>query len=250
MATDPGDRWSMGEARDFLARGPAPGTARHDTAETEVVDAATAMMPAAAPAFAAPPVPPEPTSIAPVPEPAPSPRERKRATSPLLVGLAALAGILLLSWVLVGTDLLGGEENDPDRSPAASEDPTGDPSGGAQEPSQEPSDEPSQETPEASEASMQAFVQDYLATVTSDPAAAWDRLTPRFQRSSGGFGGYRGYWSTIESAEPSGVTADPDAMTVTYDVAYERTDGTTATDSVTLELVPDGEDGFLIAGER
>jgi hypothetical protein len=97
---------------------------------------------------------------------------------------------------------------------------------------------------------MRAFVGNYLATVTSDPAAAWERLTPEFQQASGGFGGYRGYWSTIASAEASGVTADPEAMTVSYDVAYERTDGSTATDSVTLELVPDGEDGYLIAGER
>jgi hypothetical protein len=264
MATDPADRWSMNEVRDFLAHGPAPGTTRHDTAETEVVDAATATMPvtgltagpAAGPAYAAtPPIPPEPTSIAPAPEPAPAPRDRKRGISPLLVGLTALAGVLLLSWVLLGTDLLGGEEGgDPDRSPAAAEDPTGDSSEGAQEPSQEspeePTEEPTEEAPEASAASMQSFVEDYLATVTSDPAAAWDRLTPQFQQSSGGFGGYRGYWSTIASAEPSGVTADPGAMTVSYDVAYERTDGSTATDSVSLQLVEDGEDGFLIAGER
>jgi eukaryotic-like serine/threonine-protein kinase len=247
MATDPADRWSMNEVRDFLAHGPAPGTTRHDTAETEVVDAATATMPAAAPVYAAPPIPPEPTSIAPAPEPARAPRERKGGISPLLVGLAALAGVLLLSWVLLGTDLLGGDERDPDRSPAAQEDPTGDASESA---SPEPSEEPSEEAPEPSEASMQAFVEDYLATVTSDPAAAWDRLTPEFQQASGGFGGYRGYWSTIASAEPSGIAADPEAMTVSYDVAYERTDGTTATDSVTLQLVEDGEDGFLIAGER
>ena len=39
-------------------------------------------------------------------------------------------------------------------------------------------------------------------------------------------------------------------MTVSYDVTYERTDGSTADDSVTLQLVSDGDDGFLIAGER
>jgi serine/threonine protein kinase len=251
MATDPADRWSMGEVRDFLARGPAPGTSRHDTAETEVVNAATAVVPAY-PAYSAPPVPPEPTSIAPAPEPASAiPERRRRGLSPLLVGLAALAGVLLLGWVLLGTDLLGGEERDPDRSPAAAEDPSGDASEGApQDPSDQPSDDASQEPPEASEASMRAFVEDYLATVTSDPAAAWERLTPEFQQASGGFGGYRGYWGTIASAEPSAIQADPEAMTVSYDVAYERNNGSTATDSVTLELVPDGGEGFLISGER
>jgi hypothetical protein len=39
-------------------------------------------------------------------------------------------------------------------------------------------------------------------------------------------------------------------MTVTYDVAYERADGSSATDRVILELVEDGDGGYLIAGER
>jgi eukaryotic-like serine/threonine-protein kinase len=212
------------------------------------------------PAYSAPPIPPEPTSIAPAPEPVDAARERpRRGVSPLLVGVAALAGVLLLAWVLLGTDLLRGDDaGDPDgdRAPAAAEDPTGEASESApQDPSDEPSEEPSDEateedpTPEVSEASMRSFVEDYLTTVTSDPAAAWERLTPRFQQASGGFGGYRGYWSTIASAEPSGIAADPEGMTVSYDVVYERTDGTTATDSVTLQLVRDGEEGFLISGE-
>ena len=97
---------------------------------------------------------------------------------------------------------------------------------------------------------MRRFVQDYLATVTSDPAAAFERLTPEFQQASGGFGGYRGFWGTIASAAPSGIQPDPEAMTVSYDVAYERADGSSATDRVTLELVEDGDGGYLIAGER
>ena len=128
-----------------------------------------------------------------------------------MIGSLALAAVLLLSWLLLGTDVLGGEDGDPDRSTAAAEDPTGDTSDGAsQEPSGEPSDDASQEAPEASAKAMQAFVEDYLATVTSDPAAAWERLTPEFQQASGGFGGYKGYWSTIDSAEPSGIQADPE----------------------------------------
>jgi hypothetical protein len=39
-------------------------------------------------------------------------------------------------------------------------------------------------------------------------------------------------------------------MTVSYDVTYERNNGSTADDSVTLQLVSDGDDGFLISGER
>src|SRR3712207_7586487 len=56
---------------------------------------------------------------------------------------------LLLSWVLLGTDLLDGEERDPDRSPAAQEDPPGDASEGASpDPSEEPSEEPSERSEE------------------------------------------------------------------------------------------------------
>jgi len=95
---------------------------------------------------------------------------------------------------------------------------------------------------------MATFVQDYLATVTSDPRTAWGQLTPEFQAESGGFGDYRGFWSTIESAAVRDVQADPDAMTVTYDVTYTKTDGSTVDDSVTLILEQAG-DGFLIAGE-
>ena len=67
---------------------------------------------------------------------------------------------------------------------------------------------------------MEDFLTTYLATVTSDRQAAWEMLTPAYQAASGGFGSYNGFWSTIESATPSNVTADPSAMTVTYDVAY------------------------------
>ena len=96
---------------------------------------------------------------------------------------------------------------------------------------------------------MTAFVEDYLGTVTSNPAASWQQLTPGFQDASGGFGAYRGFWGGIESATPSGIRADPQAMTVTYAVSYDEKGGGTANDNVTLELVQkDGK--YLIAGEQ
>ena len=73
-------------------------------------------------------------------------------------------------------------------------------------------------------------------------------LTPAFQEASGGFGGYSGFWGTIESATPSEIEADPEAMTVAYHVEYVRTDGSTAPGDVVLGLV--FEDGdYLIANE-
>jgi hypothetical protein len=96
---------------------------------------------------------------------------------------------------------------------------------------------------------MGAFVEDYLATVTTDPAQSWRRLTPAFQDASGGFASYRGFWSGIQSATPSNVRANPEAMTVSYSVRYVEKGGGTTTDQVTLELVENNGD-FLISGER
>ena len=96
---------------------------------------------------------------------------------------------------------------------------------------------------------MRTFITDYLATVTSDQHASWAMLTPQFQRASGGFGQYQGYWRTISSATPRDITPDPAAMTVSYGVDYVRTDGSTTSDEVTLQLVPDGS-SYLIDGEN
>ena len=85
-------------------------------------------------------------------------------------------------------------------------------------------------------------------TVTSNPAQSWKRLTPQFQAESGGFDSYQGFWSTIESASPSAIRANPRDMTVSYSVTYQKAGGGTETDDVTLQLVEkNGE--YLIAGE-
>ena len=95
---------------------------------------------------------------------------------------------------------------------------------------------------------MEEFIEDYLATVTEDPRATFAMLTPEFQAASQGFRGYQSFWSTIEDAEPISISADPDTLTVNYQVAYERTDGSDLEDDVSLQLV--FEDGrYLIAGE-
>ena len=95
---------------------------------------------------------------------------------------------------------------------------------------------------------MRSFITNYLSTVTTDQRVSWAMLTPEFQRASGGFGQYQGYLRTIRSATPRGITPDPAAMTVSYDVDYVRTDGSTTSDEVTLRLVPDGS-SYLIDGE-
>jgi hypothetical protein len=95
---------------------------------------------------------------------------------------------------------------------------------------------------------MSQFISNYLSTVTSDDHSTFDMLTPAYQRASGNYGGYHGFWKTIESATPSNVQADPATMTVSYDVAYVRTDGSRTTGHVTLDLVKHGA-AYLISGE-
>jgi len=92
---------------------------------------------------------------------------------------------------------------------------------------------------------MEQFLETYLSTVTSDRHKAWAMLTPAYQAASGGFGSYSGFWATIRSATPSNVSADPAALTVTYDVAYVKADGERTTEHHTLQLVPDGS-SYLI----
>ena len=74
-------------------------------------------------------------------------------------------------------------------------------------------------------------------------------LTPSFQRASGGFGSYEGFWSTNESASVSDIVADPESGQVTYTVSYQKADGsTTSPETVTLQLV-DSDGRWLIADE-
>ena len=95
---------------------------------------------------------------------------------------------------------------------------------------------------------MQDFITTYLSTVTSDQHASWEMLTRSFQKASGGFGKYQGFWRTISSATPRDIIADPAGMTVSYCVDYVKTDGNESSDQVTLQLVRNGS-SYLINGE-
>ena len=73
-------------------------------------------------------------------------------------------------------------------------------------------------------------------------------LTPEFQAESGGFEDYSGFWSTIDSATPRAIKADPGSLTTTYTIDFVTTSGRATTEQGRLQLVQQG-DGFLIAGE-
>jgi serine/threonine protein kinase len=246
MTREPDERWSMAQVRDFLGRGhevavhPQPLVASDPTA-TQVLDA-TPEQPMGVPPIVADPelvVPPPPTpSSAPAPAPAPAPtpvdsRRPRRSVWPWVGALVALVAVVVIA--LVALDPGGGAQ----KSPGAG----GPTSSGPAKPS---TGSTTTGTPQVT--AMRDFITTYFSTVTSDDHATFDMLTPSFQSHSGGYGGYHGFWKTIESASPSNIVADPAAMTVSYDIAYVKVDGTHSTDHRTLQLVKSGS-SYLINSE-
>lgn len=221
MTREPADRWSMAEVQRFLAREPV---------EAEVTQPLVPLLP------------PTPQSEPePEPEPVPVPlpgREGGRSLVAVLGVVGAVVLVALLGWAAY----LVGSGDDPDRG--------GDGRPAAEGPR---SSDAGSRTPSGSEEAvtaegMESFVTEYLATVTTDPKAAWEHLTPEFQSASGNYGQYKGFWKTIASAQVVSVDADPNSRKVTYTVEYQRQDGSSTTDEVTLQLA--GSDGaYLIAAE-
>lgn len=261
MAKDPAERWPVERVRDDLrqaARGnpsTAPSPARDRVAE--------ATMPLAAPEPATqqddapeptrtPSIPVTPTAPPASPPPArPEQPTRRRPAGWLAATVALVVVAGLAAWSLWPRDDEPASGDAGRTESSAPEEPSRGTSPST-EPSEDPTEEPGAESTPApagvSPGQVRKFVEDYFATVTSDPRAAFAMLTPEFQAESGGYEGYSGFWSTIESARPSKITVDKDAMTASYTIDYVTTSGDTKTQQVTLQLAKQGEE-YLIAGE-
>lgn len=217
MCQDPEQRWSMAQVRDVLAgatEAPVP-----------------VVVPATAPAPDLPPDP-GPETTRPIAVPPVEPRRRPSLLLPALLVVAVVVAVLAAVW---WTGL------DDDDTPGQAGDGSGSPRPTA-------SSSPSPSEPARTAEGMTTFVEDYLATVTTDPRATWAQLTPAFQEDSGNYGEYQRFWGTVDSARVVSAEADPANGTVTYRVEYQLADGSTTTDQVTLQL--EGSDGdYLIAGE-
>jgi serine/threonine protein kinase len=232
MTHEPQDRWSMAQVRDFLAQGeddvtihPEPlGALAHD--DTRVLQATPSAPVAVPPVRPDQPLVGAPTSVA---------RRRGRSPWPWVTAAAVLVAVgVIVAAALAGMDNGAG----PTTTHSSTHSPAVSPSGHTST------------TPAAADpaTAMRSFIANYLATVTSDQHASWAMLTPAFQRVSGGFGQYQGFWRTISSATPRDIQADPAGMTVSYGVYYVHTDGESSSDHVTLHLVRRG-DRYLINGE-
>jgi len=239
MTRDPTQRWSMAQVRDFLDRGshvtihPAPVT----TVDGEGTRVLKAAEPLAVPPVAAAPAltsPTSPTSTAVRPAPPTGGARRRRRVWPWVAAV-----VLLVAFAVLGFEALtSGTGGDGGNNQARGTTPPS--------PSQTKSSASTAADTEAS--AMERFIATYLSTVTDDDHATYAMLTPDFQEESGKYGGYHGFWKGIESATPHHIKADPGAMTVSYDVDYVKTDGSTSSDHVTLDLVKQGS-SYLIAGE-
>ena len=223
LVRDPQERWPMRRVRDELQR---LARGQQSQVPTRPVPARggqspTGVMPAV-----------RTTPVAPIPQSAE--RHHRRW------GLIALAAVLAVAAVVSAYYLAGrgtpeAATENPGRSASA-------------DPSEPTTSEPPAATPEQTKEQMDAFVTTYLATVTSDPEAAFEMLTPEFQEASGGYDGYIGYWGTVRSASPSVIESNPSDRTVGYTVNYVMKTGRQVTENVRLQLQQQ-DDEFLIAGE-
>jgi hypothetical protein len=239
MSREPRERWSMARVRDVLSAGSSAPVPTGVPARPPAADPAPTRQlsrPLPPPPLAPPVAPPAggPVTVAPDHR---GDRDSAHRLLPVLAAVVAVVAIGVLGW-LAFTAGNGGDDGKTPRT-----DRTG---GRTSSSSPSPSDTP--QPTDVTADGMEGFVAQYLATVTSDPKAAWTMLTPDFQAASGGFGRYNSFWKSIETADVVSAQADPASRRVSYTVEYLRRDGSKATDDVTLTL--QGTDGdYLISDE-
>lgn len=222
MTRDPAERWTMEQVREFLEAGagaplPAPLPARpaEPTREphgTQVLSRAV---------------------VDPVPVVPQGGSRRGRSALPVFVGVAAVALLMVIGFAIA----FGGD--DPEPGGAASSPPA---TGQSSTPAA-----PREPTAEG----MTEFVTSYVQTAAADPPAGFVMLTDSFQEESRGLSGYEGFWGKVLRVDQIEVVdADPDDLTVSYRYRYQHATEGSVTDTPTLQLVFDEQDGsYLIDGE-
>jgi len=234
MVKDPRSRWTMEQVRDFLTD-PEARAALAPAADPDRTQLMAPVAPVVATA-AAPPASTVARSSKPDGE-----ADARSTRKPLVLAVVGfgLAAVLAVGLAVV---LVGG---DPDVDDAVADlPPSAEPSETSGEGSEDGDEGP--DPAEPTERGMERFVRSYVNAVAADPSRSWRMLTPKFQRESGGFDTYREFWSGVGEPDLLEVTADPDALVVSYRVRFENF-GTGERPTV-LELVHD--DGrYRIHGE-
>ncbi len=200
----------------------------------------------------------------------PPPRERSRfgRVAMVALGLFVLVGAGALLWNTVG--LGADDETDPTSSNSSTDagentaegqspQDTGSPSTNepdtttetdesvtTEDPTTSITEDPTTEPVDPPSGDAEAFTESYFATVPGNLDAGWSMLAPSYQQELGR-GVYDGFWATIESVDIGSVDADVDS--VTYQIIYTRTDGSTSEETKLLTLEPAG-DSYLITSDQ
>jgi serine/threonine protein kinase len=221
MTKDVDQRWSMPRVRDELAR---IARGEHSTVTP------TPLPPRARERTG---------TLASVPPSAPPAAPRRRRGG---LGWGVIAAVAALAVAAVVTAYVLAGRGSPEAAPA-------DVTGTSQAPdtAATTSSDPTLSA-EDTRKQMDAFITSYIATVTSDPRAAFDQLTPEFQQISGGYEGYIGWWSKVRSARLASVSSNASDLTVDYTINYAMKTGRDITQRVRLQLQR-LDDQYLIAGE-
>lgn len=253
---DPDARWTMVEAEDALRR----LVARTGTTTTP---AARALGPVAA---AEPPTERSATTPAPSPTPVPSPTPGKepQPRSRSFPVLVTLAGLLLLG--IVAVVLVQAVAGDPRTTPRSGSSASATPSASAED---SPTEAPPTTAPPTDQSPTEAATEDsptpattpapgtaggrvgtiatYFDTVPADLDAGWAMLAPSMQARVGR-SSYDSFWATISAVDATAVRAGSGG-TVSAQVTYTRTDGSTSVEQQTFVL--ESADGdYLIAADR
>jgi serine/threonine protein kinase len=233
MDRDPAGRWTAGEVRDFLQAGPQ-GVTRALPREAAAVAGQPRGLGETMRVI-------DPDDLVALDDERP-----RRPWDRLPGGAPVLAASVVLILLLVGLVLSRLVSDNPKGSVAT-------PKGNSVAESKSPEAAGSSGSPAAdsgpSEAGMTKFVEDYLATAPTDPRTSFAQLTPHYQQQSGGFDGYERFWGTVASAEPTGIKAVPEDLTVSFLAKYRLDNGKQRTDGVTLHLIYNGKE-YLIDGDE
>lgn len=163
--------------------------------------------------------------VAPV-EPTPPSHDRSPVRRNAIVAAGSAAAVAVVAVLA----LQGGGSEDPAADPSRRDSVTRAPSATAE--------------PAPSAAQIEDFARSYIETADADPDAGFAMLTTSYQSASPG---YADFWGPMHDPRVLEISADPDAMTVTYTYRYAFPRKGELTETVTLQLEQQG-DRLLIAG--
>ncbi|WP_183100938.1 serine/threonine-protein kinase [Nocardioides pelophilus] len=215
MDRDPDRRPPMEEVARFLRARPQP-----PIQSTQVLAAATSPTSTQ-----------EQAPMLPPPAPFSPATDAGSGSTALRVGIAGAAVVAVLA--VIGVVLFtGGDDPDDAAAPnAANSTPA------STDDSRTDSDDPeTQPAPTAAE--LEEFAAGYISTAADDPDAGFALLTPSYQARSPE---YADFWGTVTKPKILEISADPAALTVTYTYEYKQQNEGKRTETVTLQLVQDGD---------